>query len=197
MQKWWAEPVGVGAERQLFITAMWNVPPSQQKNLLGSCQDHLQCLPSCHEHLWGLLGWKAAGMTSFWGVRRKTWRVSEQSDRAGHECSYCLLQLLWLLWTYRWTPQECWNKPKSQLHCPLAYRTISGPSDWNTQVPRASPPSLLGQGSRVGDVHVKHIKAFEVFPSNPHCYSTESWAHLQPALLLHEEDGLHDLSRSF
>lgn len=61
-------------------------------------------------------------------------------------------------------PTEMLEQLKSQLHCPVAHVTISGLSDWNTQMPRASPPSLLRQGSRVGDVHVKHTKAFEVFP---------------------------------
>lgn len=57
--------------------------------------------------------------------------------------------------------------------------------------------SVFTQGSRMGDVHVKHIKAFEVFPESLHWYSTESWTDLQISLLLHVEDGLHDPSKSF
>lgn len=55
VQRWWAEHVGVGAERQLFITAMQeciSFPTGKP------CWDHagITCSVFLNEHLWGLSG---------------------------------------------------------------------------------------------------------------------------------------------
>lgn len=111
VQRWWAEPEGAGAERQLLITAMQECTsfptekPCWVRVMPGSLAVS-SLMNTCNDS-WG---GKPVGMPSFWGVRRKTWRAPELSNGAGCACSsYCLLQLLCHLWTYRWTPQKCWN----------------------------------------------------------------------------------------
>lgn len=167
VQRWVAEPVGEGAERQLFITAMQECTslPTEKPcwyHARMTCSVFLNAMNIC-EDFWAEKQWacQASGVSG--GKPEESQSKATEQDMSAAPIASCS-SFLWHVWTYRWTPQKCWNKPNSQLHCPLVYTTISGLSDWNPQMPRASPPSLLRQGSRVGDMHVKHIKAFEVFP---------------------------------
>lgn len=145
MRRWRAEPVRVGTERQLLTTALpafprRNAPPLQHQNLAA---DHprIPCNACFNATSIRKGSWreKPAGRSSFWGVRRKTWRLSEQSSGVGCPGSSSrLLQFFQHLRTYRWAPQKCWDKQGSLFHCPPADTTASCLWDWNTKTPRAS-----------------------------------------------------------